>query len=390
MGIAMGSTAVVTDLSEEQDLIRNTVREFTRREIAPRAARLDEEARFPAEIIEKMGPLGLLGILVPLEYGGGGGDLLGFIVCMEEIASACGSTALTLAAHTSLATLPILNHASEELKRRYLPDLASGRKLGSFGLTESHSGSDAAALRTQALRKGDEYILNGSKIYITNASHASVFVVAARTPEHGSRSISLFLVEKDFPGFAVGKKEDKLGLRASDTCEILFQDCRVPASHLLGREGDGFDYVKDTLVGGRIGIGAMSVGIAQAALDHAAEYARSRQAFSRSIATFGAVREKLADMATSIHAARVMVYDTARRRVAGTPHVKEASMAKLFASEAAVRATREAVQILGANGYSREYPVERFFRDAKLLEIGEGTSEIQRLIIAKEVLKEYE
>ena len=382
----MDPMAFVTDLTESQRLFHRTVRDFARREILPIAQEIDEEARFPTATITKMGPLGLLGILIPDEYGGAGGDLLSFVLAMEEIAYACGSTALTLAAHSSLASLPILSFGSEELKRRYLPDLASGRKLGAFGLTESSSGSDAAGMRSHARRDGDQYILNGSKIYITNASHATLFVVAVRTlQKSGPGSISMFVVEKGFPGFSVGKKEDKLGLRASDTCEILFSDCRVPASNLLGEEGDGFDYVKSTLVGGRIGIGAMGVGIAQAALDYAVEYAAGRKVFDRSLSKFGAIQEKVANMATDVHAARVIVYDAACRRTAEKSHVKETSMAKLFASETAVRVARDAIQILGANGYSREYPVERFFRDAKLLEIGEGTSEIQRLIIAREV-----
>ena len=387
----MESTTAVTELSDGHAIFRDMVREFARKELQPVAALLDEESRFPGEILQKMGSLGLLGIPFPEEYGGAGSDILGFIIAMEEIAYACGATALTLAAHTSLASMPIYKFGSEELKRRYLPDLTMGRTLGSFGLTESHSGSDAASLKTRARKEGKEYILDGSKIYITNASHASVFLVAARTsPGKGPGTISAFVVEKAFPGFSVGKKEDKLGFRASDTCEILFQNCRVPESNLLGQEGEGFDYIKDTLVGGRIGIGALSVGIGQAALDQAVEYARERQAFSRPIAEFGAIQEKIANMATSLHAARLMVYDAARRRLAGKPHIKEASMAKLFASESAVRATREAIQVLGANGYSRDYPVERMFRDAKLLEIGEGTSEIQRLIIAKNVFGENE
>ncbi|HVR73768.1 MAG TPA: acyl-CoA dehydrogenase family protein, partial [Planctomycetota bacterium] len=344
---------------------------------------------FPVETIEKMAPLGILGIPVPEEYEGAGANLLSYTLALEEIAYSCGSTALSLAAHTSLATLPILLNGTEEQKRRYVPDLASGRKLGAFGLTESHAGSDAGATRTRAVRDGRHYVLNGSKTYITNASHASTFVVTARTSDApGTRSISAFIVERSHPGFAVGKKEDKLGLRGSDTAEILFEDCRIPAENLLGKEGEGFLLFLKTLDGGRIGIGAMGVGIAEAALDSAVQYASVRKAFGSPLSSHGAIQAKIADMATSIHAARLLVYDTARRRQEKRPHTREASMAKLFASEAAYRVTKDAIQILGANGYSREFPVERFFRDVKLLEIGEGTSEIQRIVIARSVFDE--
>jgi alkylation response protein AidB-like acyl-CoA dehydrogenase len=378
-----------TELTQEQGLFRDMVRDFVRAEVAPEAARLDEESRFPAETLSKMAGLGLLGIPVPEEYGGAGADLFTYVLALEEIAGACGSTALTLAAHTSLATLPILRYGSEELRRRYVPELASGRWLGAFALTESGSGSDAAALQTRALRVGSEYVLNGSKAFITNASRAGVFVVAARTSAGDrGKGISALVVEKGYAGLSIGKREDKLGLRGSDTCEVQFSDCRVPAGNLLGAEGEGFRCFLETLVGGRIGIGAMGVGMAAAALDVAADYARQRVAFARKLAQLGAIQAKVADMATSIEAARLLVYDAARRRVKGLSHVKEASMAKLFASQTATRTAREAMQVLGANGYSREFPLERIYRDAKLLEIGEGTSEIQRLIIAREVLGE--
>ncbi len=378
-----------TDLTPEQAQIRETVRDFARREIAPIAAELDEESRFPKETLEKMGPLGLLGIPVPQEYGGAGADLLSYMLALEEISACCGSTALTLAAHTSLATLSILAFGTDDQKARYVPDLASGARLGSFGLTEPHAGSDAGATRTTARREGDEYVVNGSKIYITNASHADVFVITARTgaPDEGTRGITSLIIERGAAGFTVGKKEEKLGLRASDTATLHFSDCRVPVENRLGAEGEGFANFMKTLDGGRIGIGAMSVGIAQAALDVAADYATQRRAFGRTIDEFGAIREKIADMATSIHASRLLVYDAGRLRMAGRPHTREAAMAKLFASEMVVRVTREAIQILGGNGYSRDYPVERFYRDAKLLEIGEGTSEIQRIVIARSVLQ---
>ncbi|MBI4585401.1 MAG: acyl-CoA dehydrogenase family protein [Planctomycetes bacterium] len=373
-----------TDLTPEQEELRRAVREFAQAEIKPAAAQLDEESRFPLEIIRKMGELGFLGIPIPEEYGGVGADLLSYIACLEEVSGCCGSTALTLASHTSLASLPILFFGTEEQKRRYLPDLASGRKLGAFGLTEPQAGSDAGGTRTTARRDGGHYVIDGSKIYITNASYAGVFVITARTgaPSEGTRGISSFIVEKGTPGLAAGKKEDKLGLRASDTAELIFSDCRVPADNRLGNEGEGFRNFMVTLDGGRIGIGAMGVGIAQAALDFAARYAKERRAFGGPIALLGAIQEKIADMATAVHAARLLVHDAARRRMAKRPHTREAAMAKLFASETAVRAAKEAIQILGGNGCSREYPLERYYRDAKLLEIGEGTSEIQRILIS--------
>ncbi len=381
--------SVVTDLSEEEKLFRDTVREFARAEIAPIAAEIDETSRFPTETIEKMAPLGLLGILIPEEYGGAGASLFSYILAIEEIAYACGSTALTLAAHTSLATLPILQFGTGEQKMRYIPDLASGRKLGAFGLTESHAGSDAGGTRTRAVKDGRRWILNGSKCYITNASHASIFVVTARTSDApGGRGISSFIVERGASGFSVGKKEDKLGLRGSDTAEILFEDCVVPEESLLGKEGEGFRNFMLTLDGGRIGIGAMALGISRAAFLVAARHANARKAFGSTIGSLGAIQEKIADMAAAIHASRLLVYDTARRREAGLPHTREASITKLFASEAAYRVTKDAIQILGGNGYSREYPLERFYRDVKLLEIGEGTSEIQRIVIARSVLEE--
>jgi len=382
-------SGIVTELTEEERLFRDTVRDFARSEIAPIAAEIDESSRFPTETIRKMGPLGLLGIPVPEELGGAGASLFAYILSLEEVAYACGSTALTLAAHTSLATLPILSFGTEEQKRRYVPGLASGEKLGAFGLTESHAGSDAGGTRTRARKDGSRWILNGSKHFITNASHAQIFVVTARTSDAPrSQGISAFIVESGFKGFSVGKKEDKLGLRGSDTAEIIFEDCEVPAENLLGPEGEGFRNFLKTLDGGRIGIGAMAVGISQAALDYAARYASQRQAFGATLGSFGAIQEKLADMAASLHASRLLVYDTARRRSAGLPHTREASITKLFASEAAYRITKEAVQILGGNGYSREYPVERYYRDVKLLEIGEGTSEIQKIVIARSVLEE--
>lgn len=389
---------VITDLTREQEEIRAAVRAFAEREVGPIAAQLDEESRFPAETVKKMAGLGFFGIPVPREYGGVGADLLAYVLTVEELSYFCGSTALTLAAHTSLATMPILLFGTAEQKERYLPDLAAGIRLGSFGLTEPQAGSDAGSTRTRARRiaaaeTGDAgeggYVINGSKIYITNASHAGIFVVTARTGtvEEGTRGITNFIVERGTPGFSVGKKEEKLGLRASDTAEIRFDDCRVPADQRLGEEGEGFHNFMQILDGGRIGIGAMAVGMARAAMDIAVAYARERRAFGRPIGEFGAIQEKIADMATRIRASTLLVHNAARLRMAGRPHTREAAMAKLFASESVVWIARQAIQVLGANGYSREYPLERIYRDAKLLEIGEGTSEIQRLVIARSLLK---
>ena len=296
-----------------------------------------------------------------------------------------------MAAHTSLVTAPILALGSDALRRRYVPDLATGKKLGSFCLTEPGAGSDAAGLITTARRDGDRYVLDGVKLFITNGSYADIFLVAARTaPREGlsARGVSIFVVERGFGGITVPRVEDKLGLRGSNTAEVVFQGCPVPIENRIGAEGDGFSVFMKTLDGGRIGIGSMGVGIARASFEVAARYALERQAFGKPIAELGAIRVKLADMATGIHGARLMVHHAAERRSAGKPHVAEAAMAKLHASELAVRAAKEAIQILGANGYSREYPVERYYRDAKLLEIGEGTSEVQRLVISREALEE--
>lgn len=379
-----------TQWTPEQEDLREAVRAYARAEIAPTAEESDARSEFPPGHFEKLAEMGFLGLPVPEEYGGAGADLISTVSMIEELAGACGATALAVSAHISLATLPILQFGTEEQKRRYLPLLASGEWIGSFGLTEAGAGSDAGATRTRAVRDGDHYVLSGSKLYITNASRAGLIVVTARTsgPDTGVRGISSLIVEADTPGLRIGKKEEKLGLRGSDTCEVIFEDCRVPADRLLGEEGQGFIQFMKTLEGGRIGIGALAIGLARSALEHARAYALERQAFGKPIAELGAIREKLADMATSIRAATLLVYDAARRRMLGLPHTSEAAMAKLYASEMASRCAREGIQILGGNGYSREYPLERICRDAKLLEIGEGTSEIQRLVIARELLRD--
>lgn len=376
-------------LTDEQIMLRDTVREFARKEIEPVAAEIDRTMAFPADNLRKMGELGFLGIGFPPEYGGSGMDALSFALMVEEIAKACGSTCLAAAAHCSLGSAPILMFGTEAQKKKYLPDLLAGKKFGSFCLTEAHSGSDSAALKTTAIRDGDFYLINGSKMYVTSGGYAGTYIVFAKTnPEAGAKGISAFIVERDTPGLIIGKKENKLGVRASDTRQITFEQCRVPAANLLGKENEGFKYALLTLDGGRIGIGAMAVGLAQAAMEKAAAYAKERRAFGQAIAEFQAIRWYIADMATEIHAARLMVHHAARLKDDGKPYAKEAAMAKLFASEMAMRACNKAIQIFGGYGYIMDYPVERYWRDAKLTEIGEGTSEVQRLVISREVLKE--
>lgn len=378
------------NFTDEQLMIRDTVREFAKNEIEPKAAEIDQTMEFPGENLRKMGELGFLGIPFSSKYGGGDLDTVSFVLMIEELARVCGATTLSVAAHCSLCATPIYLFGNETQKQKYLPDLLTGKKFGSFCLTEPHSGSDAAALSTTATRQGDHYILNGSKMYVTNGGYAGTYVVFAKTNAQVSktRGISAFIVEREFPGVIIGKKENKLGLRASDTRQVSFDNCKVPAANLLGEENEGFKYAMQILDGGRIGIGAMAVGLAQAALDKGSAYSMERKAFGKPIADFQAIRWFVADMATEIHAARLMVHHAAQLRDAGKNFVKEAAMAKLFASEMAMRACSKAIQIFGGYGYLMDYPVERYWRDAKLMEIGEGTSEVLRIIISREVLKE--
>ncbi len=369
-------------------MIRDTAREVARSEFAPRALKADQTGEFPAENIRKMAELGLLGIPVPQEYGGAGAGVLAFALVMEEIASVCASTALTLAAHTSLGTMPIIDFGSEEQKRKYVPRLAAGEILGSYGLTEPGAGSDAGGTQTKARREGVGYLLDGAKCFCTNASYAGTTIVTAKTDlaAQGSRGISAFILEKGMPGFTVGKKEDKLGMRASDTVQLRFEGVKVPAAQLLGKENEGFHYFMKTLDSGRIGIGALALGIAQGALDKASAYAKQRKAFGKPISQLQAVSNMIADMVVDVEASRHLIYQAARLKEEGRPYTREASIAKLFSSEAAMRVTDKAIQVLGGYGYMQEYEVERFYRDAKLCEIGEGTSEIQRIVIARETL----
>jgi alkylation response protein AidB-like acyl-CoA dehydrogenase len=375
------------ELNEEQRLVRDMVHDFAQNEIAPRAAEVDKTEEFPAGNIHKMAELGLLGLPYPEEYGGGGGDCLSYAIAVEEIARACGSTALIYAAHVSLGCAPIYDFGTEEQKKRWLPQLCSGRGLAAFGLTEPEAGSDAGATRTTAVRDGDDYVLNGSKMWITSGAIADVVVATAKTdPSAGTHGISCFLVPRGTPGFIPGKNEPKMGLKGSVTSALSFENCRVPAANLLGKEGEGFRQMLITLDGGRISIGAMALGLAQAALDEASRYAKERVQFGQPIAKFQAVQWMIADMSTEVDAARMMVYRAAAMKDHGKTFTKEAAMAKLYASEVSERAAYKALQIHGGYGYSREYPVERIYRDQRLCTIGEGTSEIQRLVIARQVL----
>jgi len=373
--------------SEQVDLLRKTVREFAEREIKPIAREMDASGEFPAKTVMQLGELGLLGMQVPPELGGSGASTMEYAVAVEEIARVDGSHALIMAAHNSLCTGNILIAANEEQKGKYVPDLAAGKKIGAWGLTEPSVGSDAAGMKTAAKHAGNHYVLDGEKNFCTNAPVAGTFVITAKTdPDKGARGISAFIVEKGTPGLHIGKVEDKLGMRGSATSQVILEDCRVPAENLLGKEGDGFVNALKTLDGGRISIGALGVGIAQGAFEEALAYAKSREQFGEPIANFQGIQWHLADMAVKIEAARMLVYHAAWRKDQGLPYKKEAAMGKLYASEAAMWVTTKAVQVHGGYGYIKDYPVERMFRDAKLCEIGEGTSEIQRLVIARELL----
>ena len=376
------------ELTEEHELFRKTVRDFANKEIQPRAKEIDAGG-YPWWCIEKLRDMGLMGVPYEEKWGGAGGDTLMYAIAIEEVSRASGSIGLILAAHTSLGTGPIYNFGTDEQKQKYLPGLCSGKTIGAFCLTEPQAGSDAGGTRTTAVEDGDFWILNGAKNWITNAGVADVFVVTAVTDKGvGTDGISAFLLEKGMPGLKVGKKEDKLGLKGSETNPVFFEDVRVPRSAMLGPRGQGFKQFMKTLDNGRISIGAMAVGIAQAALDASIDYSETREQFGKPITRFQAIQFQLADMATEITAARHLVYDAAVTKDKGEKLTRVSAMAKLFASEVAMRATTQAIQVYGGNGYSTEYPVERFFRDAKLCEIGEGTSEIQRIVIARELLKD--
>ncbi|MCA1040226.1 acyl-CoA dehydrogenase [Bacillus infantis] len=375
-------------LTEEHEMIRKMVRDFAKNEVAPSAAERDEEERFDREIFDKMAGLGLTGIPWPEEYGGIGSDYLAYCIAVEELSRVCASTGVTLSAHTSLAGWPIYKFGSEEQKQKYLKPMAQGEKIGAYGLTEPGSGSDAGGMRTTARLDGDHYVLNGSKIFITNGGIADIYVVFALTdPESRQKGTTAFIIESDFPGFSVGKKEKKLGIRSSPTTEIIFEDCRVPKENMLGKEGEGFKIAMMTLDGGRNGIAAQAVGIAQGALDAAVDYAKEREQFGKPIALQQGIGFKLADMATSVEAARLLTYQAAWLESEGLPYGKESAMSKLFAGDAAMKVTTEAVQVFGGYGYTKDYPVERYMRDAKITQIYEGTQEIQRLVISRMITK---
>ncbi len=376
-------------LNDEQKMMRDMVRKLAQNDIAPRAAAIDASHEFPWENIKQMGELGLMGVPIPAEYGGAGCDYLSYILTIEEISRACAATGVILAVHTSVGTMPILNAGTEEQKQKYIPKLAAGEFIGAFALTESSAGSDPSNLATSARLEGDHYIVNGNKIFITNGGVADVYVTFVRTSqEKGYKGITCLLVDKDTPGFSVGKKEEKMGLNGSQTTELIFDNAKVPKENLLGKEGDGFRVAMALLDGGRIGIGAQGLGIAQAAFDVAKDYAKERVQFGKPIVENQAVSFMLADMATKIDAARMLVYRAARLKEMGLPHSKEASMAKMYATDTAMEVTTNAVQILGGYGYCREYPVERFMRDAKITQIYEGTNQIQRLVISKNLLRD--
>ena len=375
------------ELTQDQLSVRDMVRDFANREIAPNGVVWDREQRFPGELFAQLGELGLLGVLVPEEFGGSGLGYVEYVLILEEIGAADGGVGLGVAAHNSLCTNHLYLFGSDGLKSRYMPKLASGEWIGAWGLTEAEAGSDAGGTRTTAVRDGDEWILNGSKNFITHATVGSAAVVVARTSkEAGHHGISAFFVPFDRPGVGPGKKEDKLGMRCSDTSSLIFEDCRVPADHLLGNEGEGFVQAMKVLDGGRISIAALSLGIARGALDASVDYAEVRHQFGKPISSFQLIRAKLADMATGIAAARLLTMRAAALKDRGQSVTLESSMAKVYASETAVKVGEEAVQIHGGYGYTTDYPVERAWRDAKLCTIGEGTSEIQRMVIAREIL----
>jgi butyryl-CoA dehydrogenase len=375
------------ELAEEQLMVREMTRAFVEKEVKPVASRLDREGTYPAELVKRLGEIGLMGMLVPEEFGGSGMDFLSGVVAMEEISKAWASLAVAMSVQNSLVCAPILRFGTAAQKEQYLASLARGERLGCYALTEPGSGSDAGSIQTRAKKVGNDFLINGNKVFTTSGNRADLAIVYAVTdPAQGKRGISAFIVETNSPGFVVGKLEDKLGLRSSDTASLLFEDCRVPHQNLLGTEGEGFRIALATLDGGRIGIAAQALGIAQGCLEESVAYAQQRHQFGRAIAEFEAIQWMLADMATEIDAARLLTYRAAWLAQQGRTFTKEAAMAKLFASEAANRAAYKAIQIFGGYGYTKEFAVERFFRDARITTLYEGTSEIQRLVIARHLI----
>jgi len=374
-------------LSNEQKMAQQLFREFAEKEVKPLAADVDEQERFPDETVVKLSKYGFLGIPYSMEMGGQGADTLTYALCVEEMSRVCATTGVIVSAHTSLCCDPIVKYGTEEQKQQYLPDLLSGRKLGAFGLTEPGAGTDASGQQTKAVLDGDNYILNGTKIFITNGGKADIYIIFAMTDKtKGNRGISAFIVEKGFPGFSIGKKELKMGIRGSATTELVFENCVVPRENMLGKEGKGFGIAMGTLDGGRIGIAAQALGIAQGALDETVAYVKGRKQFGKSIAAFQNTQFQLAALKTQVEAARLLVYRAAKTKDSGAPYSEEAAMAKLFASETAMSVATKCVQLYGGYGYTRDYPVERMMRDAKITEIYEGTSEVQRMVIAAGML----
>ncbi len=376
-------------LTDEQLMIQAMVREFSRKEVAPEAAERDQNKQFPAQILKKMGELGFMGMMIPPEYGGEGADTISYVLALSEIAYSCASTAVVMSVHNSIVCESLYRFGTEEQKQQFLKPLASGKFIGAFALTEPHAGSDPVAQTTSAVRDGDSYIINGVKRFISTGQNAGLVIVTAKTDEAlRHKGISAFIVPRKTKGLIVGRTEDKMGLRASDTTDLMFEDCRVPAENLLGQEGDGFKIVMKGLDSGRIGIAAQSIGVAQAALDAAVKYARERDQFGQKISKFQGLRWIIADMATEIEAARQLMLSAASMKDRGEKFTAQASMAKLFASEMVNRITAKALQIHGGYGFTKDYAVERFFRDARVFTIYEGTSEIQRIVISDHVLKD--
>ena len=374
-------------LTKEQEFVRKMVRDFAETEVEPLAADIDAEHRFPEETVAKMAKYGLLGVPFPTEYGGAGGDHISYAITVEELSKKCASTGVICSAHTSLCCWPIFNWGTEEQRQKYLPDLLSGRKLGAFGLTEPNAGTDASGQQTRAEKDGDYYVLNGAKVFITNGGYAETFVVMAMTDKSkGNHGISAFIVEKGDEGFSIGKTEDKMGICASSTTELIFQNCRIPADRLLGEEGQGFKVAMSTLDGGRIGIASQALGIAQGALDVTIEYMKARKQFGKSLSKFQALQFMVAELATEIEAARLLVYRAADMKDKHLAYGPAAAMAKYFAAETAMHVTTKCVQLHGGYGYTKDYPVERMMRDAKITEIYEGTTEVQKMVIAASVL----
>ncbi len=375
-------------LTKEQELFQQMIRDFAENEVKPLAAEVDEQERFPIETVEKMAKIGIMGIPIPKQYGGAGGNNLMYSMAVEELSMVCGTTGVIVSAHTSLCAAPILEHGTEEQKQKYLPKLASGEWIGAFGLTEPNAGTDAAGQQTTAIEDGDNYIINGSKIFITNAEYAHVYVILAMTDKsQGTRGITAFIIEKGTPGFSFGKKEKKMGIKGSATNELIFENCVLPKANMLGKLSKGFGIAMKTLDGGRIGIAAQALGIAQGAINETVKYVKERKQFGRAISAFQNTQFQLADMNTKTEASRMLVRKAAYKKDNKIAYSVDAAMAKLYAAETAMEVTNKAVQLHGGYGYTREYPVERMMRDAKITEIYEGTSEVQKMVISANMLK---